>query len=468
MKYFLVTIGCQMNDADARYVAAELERRGYAPAAQLEEANLILLNTCVVRQQAENKALARLRELAEWRARRPELRIILMGCLVGARPSPDFSTRFPFVDVFLPPSDIGPLLRFLDEQGERDRGERDRERQPAGRKAPANELPVETNDEEAVFPPSRRGEPTAGVPVVLGCSQACTYCVIPYRRGRERSRLPQDVLSEVRRLAEAGVREVTLLGQIIDRYGKDLLNSGDLADLLGAVADIDGLARVRFLTSHPSYLSERIIRTVAENPKICPVFELPIQAGSDAVLAAMRRGYTSADYRRLTDRIRSAIPHAALHTDIIVGFPGETEDQFEQSVRIVEEIGFQKIHIARYSPRPLTWAARHLIDNVPPAEKTRRQQRIEAIQKAIQTRQNAALIGTTVEVLVDGRDELRGRWRGRSADDRLVFFSSSRARPGDLIRVHIEWTGPFTLIGRDPRAGNEGPLPPALSAARGT
>ncbi len=446
-RYFLHTIGCQMNEADSRYVAAQLEMRGYEPAAAIAEAHLVVLNTCVVRQSAEDRAYAFLNELAAQRARRPELRVALMGCLVGARPAPDLAKRFPFVDVFLPPSDLGPLLRFLDEDGGDPGGgeaatvrRADEERERALREA--------LRSDGAVRPPSRRHEPVAHVPVVLGCSHACTYCVIPYRRGRERSRPPERVTEEARRLVEDGVREIVLLGQIVDRYGADRPGAGDLADLLRAVAKTPGLRRVRFLTSHPAHLTERIIRAVAEEPAICPVFELPIQSGNDAILAAMRRGYTADDYRRLVERIRALVPHAAIHTDIIVGFPGETPEQFEDSVRLVETLDFAKVHIAKYSPRPQTYAARRLKDDVPAEEKERRRRRLDEAQIAVQTRLNAALLHATVEVLVDGRDEKRGRWRGRTADDRLVFFEAAEPQfLGELVRVKISRAGPFTLIG---------------------
>jgi len=450
-RYCLLTIGCQMNEADGRYAAAQLEQRGYAPTARPRDADLVVLNTCVVRQAAEDRAHAILAELQGLRARRPELRVALMGCLVGTRPAPDLAARFPFVDVFLPPSDLGPLLRFLDGAAEEDAAggsairRADDEREAAIRAAIAAE--------QAVRPPSRRQDPVAHLPVVLGCSRACTYCVIPYRRGRERSRAPEAVIAEARRLAEDGVREIVLLGQIVDRYGADLGGAGDLADLLPAVARVPGLRRARFLTSHPSFLSDRILRAVAETPAICPVFELPVQSGNDAILAAMRRGYTADDYRRLVERVRAAVPAATIHTDIIVGFPGETEAQFEDSVRLIREMDFGKVHIAKYSPRPQTYAARRLPDDVPDAEKERRRAALDEVQVAIQARRNAALRGAAVEVLVDGRDERRGRWRGRTADDRLVFFDDPAARPGDLVRVKIGWTGPFTLIGENAKGG---------------
>lgn len=420
-----------MNEADSRALAASLELRGYQATDNPAEADWVILNTCVVRHSAEQRALSRLQTLAELKKRRPAMRIALMGCLVGVRPSPDLARRFPFVDVFLPPSDTTRLLQRLDlERGAFD---------------PTEENTSTCHRMASTPPPA----PVVYIPAVLGCSHACTYCIIPYRRGAERSRPRADILRDVRVAAERGAREVMLLGQIVDRYGADRPGEGDLADLLRDTAQTPGIVRIRFLTSHPSYLNDRIIRAVAESPKICPVFELPIQAGNNEVLAAMRRGYTREAYLAMLDRIRSLVPHAAIHTDIIVGFPGETEAQFQDTVEIVRRAAFAKVHLAMYSPRPQTYAARHLPDDVPPEEKKRRHRLLEELQKDIQARRNAALKGQCVDVLVDGRDEKRGRWQGRTVDDRLVFFTSSRARPGDLISVRIEWTGPFTLIGAD-------------------
>jgi len=434
-RYYILTMGCQMNEADSRALAGALERRGFAPTTQPESADLVVLNTCVVRKQAEDKALARLHALAALRRERPEMRVAMMGCLVGVHPPPDLGRRFPFVDIFLPPSNLGPLWPWLEgEIGALPPPEPAAARDTAG-------------DGCAPFRTPFRDDPIAYVPAVLGCSHACTYCIVPYRRGPERSRPPEAILDQIRAAAEQGAREVVLLGQIVDRYGADRPDAGDLADLLRATAAVPAIRRVRFLTSHPSYLSDRIIRTVAEHSKVCPVFELPIQSGNDALLTAMRRGYTVDDYRRLVDRIRARLPEAAVHTDVIVGFPGETDARFEDTVRLIETLEFAKVHLAKYSPRPQTYAARRLKDDVPPEEKERRHRRLDEIQKAIQARQNAVRRGRTVEVLVEGRDEKRGRWRGRTVDDRLVFFASDTARVGDLAPVRIEWAGPFTLVG---------------------
>ncbi len=441
MTYHIWTIGCQMNEADSRHLASQLESLGLTATDRAEEADLVVLNTCVVRQQAEDKALARLQFMHGLKRRNPRLRIAAMGCLVGAREGTarPLRERLDFVDFFLPPSDPSPLIRVLAEE--------------LGL-GPARAGDVSDGEPDAFsLPAPARGAVIAHVPAVLGCSHACTYCVIPYRRGREHSRPMDEVLAELRRLAGQGVREVMVLGQIIDRYGLDRPGEGDLADLLRRAAAVPGLLRVRFMTSHPGYFTDRILEAVAETPHVMPHFELPVQAGSDRVLEAMRRGYTRDDYRRLVDRIRARLPEAALHTDIIVGFPGETETEFQDTCRLLEELRLDKVHLARYSPRPQTYAARHLPDDVPPAEKERRLHALNELQYRLQGAGNAALVGRTVEVLVEGRDDRRGRWRGRTPQDKLVFFADAANQLGQLVSVRITHAGPYSMVGEPATAG---------------
>lgn len=439
MKYHLWTIGCQMNEADSRHLGAQLEALGYLPSDQAEEADLVVLNTCVVRQQAEDRAASRLGLLRAVKEARPDMVLALMGCMVGMREAPALRKRFPYVDVFMPPSETGPLLDHLAETGRYD-PERLREtRERAVRDA--------IQDGEHILPALQRESAViAHVPVVLGCSHACTFCVIPYRRGAERSRPRRDILQECQALADQGIREVVLLGQIVDRYGMDAPDQGNLADLLRAVARTEGLHRVRFLTSHPNYMTDRILEAVASDPRICPQIEVPVQAGHDAVLERMRRGYTVDDYRKLVARIRSLLPEASIHTDIIVGFPGESEAQFEATVDLVRELRVDKIHLAKYSERPKTLAARQMPDDVPAGEKERRRLVIEEVQTAILAEKNAALAGAVVEVLAE--DRARGRWRGRTPQGKLVVFEDDRDLRGTVALVHIEATEPYKLIGR--------------------
>jgi tRNA-2-methylthio-N6-dimethylallyladenosine synthase len=293
---------------------------------------------------------------------------------------------------------------------------------------------------------------SAYVPVVLGCSHACTYCIIPYRRGAERSRAPEEILHEVQSLAAQGVQEVTLLGQIVDRYGQDLEEDVSLAHLLRQIHDVEGLARIRFLTSHPCWMTDELLDTVASLPKVCEHMEVPVQAGDDAVLARMGRGYTVAEYRALISRIRRRIPHASIASDVIVGFPGETRAQFQRTYDLLAELRLDKVHIARYSPRPQTVAQRRFPDDVPPAEKERRRKRLDTLQSQIVGEINAHLLGRPVEILVEGRR--KGRWWGRTRTDKLVFFDDERDWRGQIVPVRVTWAGPWSLVGQvDPPEG---------------
>jgi len=434
MNYLVWTAGCQMNVADSQRVASALERLGYAATDTPEQADVIVLNTCVVRQSAEDKAHGWLTSLRPVKSRRPEIVINLMGCLVGVKGDPALQRAYPHVDVFSPPSDPGPLLEHL--------------RRADGRAAfdasvlRRNEL----LDEEWSLPEAQRGRQVAAhVPVVLGCSHACSFCVIPFRRGVERSRPLDAIEAEVRTLAAQGVREVTLLGQIVDRYGKDLPGSPTLADLLRRVHGVDGIDRLRFLTSHPNWMTDELLDAVASLPRACEHFEVPVQAGDDQVLENMKRGYRAEDYRRLVERIRSRFPGASIATDIIVGFPGETEAQFQRTVELLADLRLDVAHLARFSPRPGTVAARRMSDDVPGEEKERRFRVLEDLQSQIGAEINRDLLGRTVEVLVE--EQHRGRWKGRTRTNRLVFFESPEEWRGRRVPVRVEWTGPWSLIG---------------------
>ncbi len=433
-KYYMWVIGCQMNEADANKVAARLEEMGYEPTLDEGEADVVLLNTCVVRQSAEDKAAGRISSLKSLKRRRPDVTLAVMGCLVGRRPSQSLRERFPHVDVFMPPADPEPLVRYL-KSGNGHRG-------VEGGEPWEQSLRYEALKEG--LPPV-----TAYLPIVYGCSHACTYCIIPYRRGPERSRPKDEVLREARDLVSQGVREITLLGQIVDRYGVDLKKADPdapgLAELLRDLHEIDGLWRIRFLTSHPSYLGDDILDAVAELPKVCEHIEVPVQAGDDEVLERMRRGYTVEEYRALVEKIRRRVPGASIATDIIVGFPGETEEQFEKTYRLLEELRLDVAHLARYSPRPGTVAARSMEDDVPDEEKWRRFRALEELQGRIVGEINARLLGQEVEVLVEGKR--KGRWMGRTRNFKLVFFADDRDWHGKLERVRITWAGPWSLIG---------------------
>lgn len=438
--YYLWTIGCQMNAADSRHLASKLEALGYTATEQADDADVVVLNTCVIRQQAEDKIYGRLGSLKTLKEEKPDAVVALMGCMVGRHEAPSLAKRFPHVDVFLQPSETDPLIDYLESHNLYE---------PDMLAAEAHDRALRDAVQDAghVLPAEMRGNAvTAFVPVVLGCSHACTFCIIPYRRGIERSRPRQEILDEVRAFVDQGVREVMLLGQIVDRYGKDLGEDDTLASLLRDVQAIDGLERLRFLTSHPNWMSDELLRTVAEHPKICPQLEVPVQAGNDDVLSVMRRGYTRDEYLRLIERIRKLMPDAAIHTDIIVGFCGETHEQYMDTYRLVEEVRFDKVHLAKYSERPRTVAARRFQDDVPAAEKAQRWHQINDLQTQIQTEQAATYLGQQLQVLVESRK--KDRWYGRTPHNKLVFFDDPRPDlAGQLVDVTIDWAGPFSLVG---------------------
>jgi tRNA-2-methylthio-N6-dimethylallyladenosine synthase len=392
-----------MNVADSIHLASTLEHLGYQPTHQPEEADVIVLNTCVVRQSAEDKALGRLSSLRPLKQRNPNLVINLMGCLVGIKGNHRLKERFPFVDVFSPPSDTGTLVTYLIQRDGRT-SEQTETRQR-----------FTTMDNGWLLPLEERGKLVSSfVPIVLGCSHACAFCIIPYRRGVERSR-PMD-------------------------------KKPNLAALLTTLHQMEGLERIRFLTSHPGWMTLELLDTVAELPKVMPHIEVPIQAGDDEVLANMRRGYTTDDYRNLVERIRKRIPSVSIATDIIVGFPGESEIQFQRTYDLLEDLKLDVAHLARYSPRPGTLAERRMVDNVPEQEKWRRFRILEELQERITSVINASYLGKITDVLFE--EKVRERWRGRTPTNKLVFVQSDEDLRGKISRVQITWTGPWSMQGR--------------------
>ena len=446
MHYYIWTYGCQMNIADSQHLASELERMGHTAVPNPDEADILVVNTCVVRQSAEDKAFGRLDSLRELKHTQPEKVIGVMGCMVGVRDSLALRKRLPYVDVFLPPSEPAPLVEFL--------RSRMGEEEIITLEARQREQRDLLQDGDLVLPAHEQGQLiSAHVPVVYGCSHACTFCIIPFRRGVERSRSVGEIVAHVRSLARQGVKEVTLLGQIVDRYGKDIPDGPDLADLLRVVhraAEETGVERIRFLTSHPNWMTDKLLDTVAELPRVMPQIEVPVQAGDDEVLANMKRGYTVEQYRRLIERIRARIPDVAIHTDIIVGFSGETEVQFEHTYDLLAELKLDKAHLARYSPRPNTVSERRMADDVPEEEKDRRFRRLDDMQAQVLAGLNQRWLGQTVQVLVE--EQHKGKWRGRTPQNKLVFFEDTADWKGRLADVEITWTGPWSMQGRLPGA----------------
>jgi tRNA-2-methylthio-N6-dimethylallyladenosine synthase len=408
--YYIWTIGCQMNKAESERLGSLFNSRGYLPVDEVQKADLILLNGCVVRRSAEDKILNKIHSLKSLKNERPKLEIAVTGCLVGEEEIEGLKRTFPFVDYFF---GAGESPYWL--------GQEARPRLPKGT------------------------TPSALVPIIQGCNNFCTYCIVPYRRGRETSRPTEEIVREVRELVDKGAREVVLLGQNVDSYGHDLTPPCELADLLEKLNGIEDLYRIRFLTNHPKDLSPRLIDTIAGLDKVCEQLSLPVQAGDDAVLKTMGRGYTAAHYKKLVATIREKVPAIAISTDVIVGFPGESEQQFQASYELLKELRFDKVHCAVYSPRKGTVAAEYK-DDVAPTEKKRRLYMVEELEKKIATEINAALRGKKMEVLIEGKK--KGKWQGRSRSDKLVFVASETNLQGKLITVEITETSPWSLKGQ--------------------
>jgi tRNA-2-methylthio-N6-dimethylallyladenosine synthase len=421
-----------MNVADSQRVGSSLEHLGYTLTEIIEEADVIVLNTCVVRQSAEDKAYGRVTSLMPLKKKNPNLVINLMGCMVGVRGAEKLREKLPYVDVFSPPSDPGPLISHLT-QGEIHSLE--------DSETTRRFLMM---DEELILPVAEQGKLiSAHVPIVYGCSHACTFCIIPSKRGGERSRPVGDVVAEVRSLARQGVKEVTLLGQIVDRYGKDIPDGPNLAKLLRLIHEVDGIERIRFLTSHPNYFEDDLIQAIAELPRVMPHIELPIQAGDDEVLSNMKRGYTQQDYRNLVAKIRERIPGCSIATDIIVGFPGETEEQFMETYRVLADLKLDVAHLARYSLREGTVATRRMDDNVSEEDKLRRLHILDDLQEGILAEINKKYLGETVDILFE--DKVKARWRGRTPTNKIVFVESEDDLRGKVLPVTITWTGPWSM-----------------------
>jgi tRNA-2-methylthio-N6-dimethylallyladenosine synthase len=408
--YHIWTIGCQMNKAESERLASLFEETGYQAVSDVAEADLIVVNTCVVRQNAEDRVINKLANFKPLKKARPDLILAVTGCWVDSNVE-RLKSEFPYVDYFFKAGDCPPW--------------------------------VDKIQWSAALP--KQPPPTTYVPIIQGCNNFCAYCVVPYRRGREKSRPLSEITCEVKELVKRGTKEVTLLGQNVDSYGHDLPEKPELADLLIELNDIDGLYRIRFLTNHPKDMSIRLIKTVAHLEKVCKNITLPAQAGNNEILKAMRRGYTIENYQRLVNEIRHEIPDVGLVSDIIVGFPTETEQQFQQTVNLLTEVRFDTVHLAAYSPRPATIAARELADDISADEKKRRLAIVEKLQENIVTEINARLQGKIVEVLVEGKQ--KGKWYGRTDTDKLVFFSNDANYMGKLVNLRIVLTSPWSLQG---------------------
>jgi tRNA-2-methylthio-N6-dimethylallyladenosine synthase len=437
--YRVRTYGCQMNVHDSERLAGLLEGAGYVPAAEGDDADVIVLNTCAVRENADNRLYGNLGHLRPVKDARPGMQIAVGGCL-AQKDRGEIVRRAPWVDVVFGTHNVGSLPALLD-----------RARHNA-------QAQVEIKEALEVFPsslPAKRDSAYAGwVSISVGCNNTCTFCIVPSLRGREKDRRPGEILAEVQALVDQGVLEVTLLGQNVNSYGAEFGDRGAFADLLRAAGRIDGLERIRFTSPHPRDFTDDVVDAMAETPAVCHQLHMPLQSGSDDVLRRMRRSYRRDRYLGIIDRVRAAMPDAAITTDVIVGFPGETEEDFEQTLEVVRQARFAAAFTFQYSKRPGTPAA-EMDGQLPKAVVQERYERLIALQEEISWAENRALVGTTVELLVaageGSKDARTGRMSGRARDGRLVHFTAGGGvRPGDVVETVLTGAAPHHLIADGP------------------
>ncbi len=439
LSYEVRTYGCQMNVHDSERLTGLLEGAGYV-AGESGTADVVVFNTCAVRENADNKLYGNLGQLYTQKLENPNLQIAVGGCL-AQKDRETIIKRAPWVDVVFGTHNIGSLPALL---------ERARHNQ---------EAQVEILDSLETFPsdlPTKRDSTYAAwVSISVGCNNTCTFCIVPSLRGKEKDRRPGEILAEIEALVAEGVVEITLLGQNVNTYGVEFGDKGAFAKLLRACGEIDGLERVRFTSPHPAAFTDDVIEAMAETPNVMPQLHMPLQSGSDRILKAMKRSYRSEKYLGILDRVRAAMPHAAITTDIIVGFPGETEEDFQETMRVVEQSRFTVAYTFQYSKRPGTPAA-DLPDQLPKEVVQQRYERLLELVNSSALSENQAQIGREVEVLVinEGRkDDATNRMSGRAQDFRLVHFEipegADRPRPGDMVTVKVTEAAPYHLLADD-------------------
>ncbi len=465
--YFIDTMGCQMNERDSETVAGILEQLGYQPARTPAEADFIALNTCAVRAKPEHKVFSKLGELRQLKQRHPQTIIAVLGCVAQVA-AEQIARRAPYVDIIIGPRNYSRLAEAIAAAS-----------QASGRRRPI--IVTDTSETTPDGLPVVRSTPvSAFINVTYGCNNFCAYCIVPYARGREQSRPVEQIVAEVEDAVTTGHREITLLGQNVNSYGTasrqecrsyqrvvssdhPSTSSGqggcpshsttreeeyDFADLLGEVSKVAGLERIRFTTSHPKDLSLKLLEAMAELPAVCEHLHLPIQSGDDEVLARMGRGYTSERYRGIVAAARARIPQISITTDVMVGFPGETEEQFENTLRAFEEIRFDQAFMFKYSDRPGTRAA-EMPDKVPEPVKQARLERLVAQQNEIGRQINEQLVGQSFEVLVEGPDpKSAGKVRGRTRTNKIVIFPGTESLQGQLVPVQTEEAYLWGFLGR--------------------
>jgi len=409
-----------MNRAESSEICGYMQSLGMERVKTAREADIVILNTCVVRQNAEDKVIGMLGYLKGIKKDRPHMRIALTGCFVDSD-IPQLNRQFPHINCFFKPGEQNDFHDWLC-----------REAIDSAERIPAANV-------------SLPAPVSAYIPIIQGCNNYCSYCIVPYRRGPERSRPPGDIMYQALKLVEQGAREIVLLGQNVNAYGKDLSPQTDLAALLHKLDNLDGLLRIRFLTNHPKDMSPDLINAMLSLKKVCHHICLPLQAGDDHILRSMNRHYTFDDYRMLVDRIRHAISDIALSTDVIVGFPGESEEQYSNTYTAINEIRFDVVHVATYSPRAGTLASKQLHDDVPYDTKLRRLREIEGLQARVLSDTNQKHVGKSVEILVEGKKGQK--WYGRTYSDKLVFFEDDADCKSTLVEINVKSTSPWALQG---------------------
>ena len=422
--YDIITFGCQMNEYDSEVMAGFCEALGYFPAEKQGGASLILINTCCVREKAENKVYGLLGRLRKLKQANPDLIIGVGGCMPQQKNiAREIKSRFPYVNFIFGPHTLFQLPQLIKRANE------NKETMIA-----IQENPDEITEDKPV---KQARIVCAWVPITFGCNNFCTYCIVPYVRGQERSRRPEAILHEIRQLVASGYKEITLLGQNVNSYGKDLPEGTDFADLISQVCRIQGLIRLRFLTSHPRDFHQKLIEEIARQPKVCEHIHLPVQAGSNKTLTKMNRGYSREEYLALIKNLRQAIPQVAITTDLIVGFPGETTGDFLQTLDLIEKVRFTNAFTFVYSNRPGTPAAK-MPDQVPAEVKKERIQALIKIQNEITIAENQAETGKIHQVLVEGENEKNpSLLAGRTRTNKLVFFPAKKDLTGELVQVKI-------------------------------
>ena len=437
-KAFIRTFGCQMNDADSEVIERLLERKGYGKIESPEGADVIILNTCSVRQHAEDRALGYLAALKRVREQKPSVVFVLAGCVAQRLKSKIFE-KIPFVNIVLGTDNILELPKLIKKAFDKP-SERFLATEVKG------DLPRLAKGfwSSSAYGCARSSELTGLVTIMRGCDNFCSYCIVPYVRGRERSRNLEDIVSEVKQKVDNGCKEITLLGQNVNSYN---FNSSDFADLLGEVKKVDGLERIRFTTSHPKDVSEKLIKTIRDSSKICEHLHLPAQSGSNRILVEMNRGYTREQYLELIDKIRMEIPKINVTTDLMVGFPGEKKEDFEDTLKLVRDVEFDAAFTFKYSTRPGTQAAKEK-DDVPLEVKKERLAELNELCEKMALEKNRRLMGKVEEVMVERLAPREKKLVGRTRGNKTVFFSGDGKDIGELLPVEIEEAYTWSLFGR--------------------